>query len=200
MSTPIRRHAVITGTGRAGTTFLVELLTHLGLETGFSTTEASRQKSKIGRAGLEKDIRQNGCPYIVKSPWFCDYAKEVVHRKDIHIDHIFIPIRNLHAAAESRRYVTKTGSPEGGLWYTNSTQIGDQENILLMQLYKLLHAISDTEIPITLLSYPRITQDSTYLFNKLKPIMPNIPLPEFQQIFSAVVRPECVHKFNEDDC
>ena len=197
---PIRRHAVITGTGRAGTTFLVELLTHLGLETGFSTNEASRQKSKIGRAGLEKDIRQKNCPYIVKSPWFCDYAKEVVHRKDILIDHIFIPIRNLHAAAESRRYVTKTGSPEGGLWYTNSTQRGDQENILLMQLYKLLHAISDTEIPITLLSYPRITKDSVYLFNKLKPIMPNTTFKEFQQIFSAVVRPEFVHQFNEDDC
>ena len=28
-------HVVISGTGRAGTTFLVQLLTHLGLDTGF---------------------------------------------------------------------------------------------------------------------------------------------------------------------
>ena len=35
-----RRHVVITGTGRAGTSFLVELLTHLGLETGFGVESA----------------------------------------------------------------------------------------------------------------------------------------------------------------
>lgn len=34
-------------------------------------------KDPNGRAGLEFDIRENNSPYIVKSPWFCDYAKEV---------------------------------------------------------------------------------------------------------------------------
>ena len=32
-----RHHVIITGTGRAGTTFLMELLTNLGLDTGFNS-------------------------------------------------------------------------------------------------------------------------------------------------------------------
>ena len=35
-----RRHLVITGVGRSGTTFLVELLTGLGLDTGFHVTQS----------------------------------------------------------------------------------------------------------------------------------------------------------------
>lgn len=197
---PTRRHIVITGTGRAGTTLLVELLAHLGLETGFKINEMPRLKDQIGRAGLEHDIRQENCPFVVKSPWFCDYADEIIYRSDIVIEHIFVPIRNLHAAAESRRYVTNAGSPNGGLWHTDSSNQGDQERVLLMQLYKLMLAVSDTEIPVTLLRYPRLTRDETYLFNKLQPAIPNIELIDFQQIFASVVRSEYVHRFNENDC
>ncbi len=100
------KHIVISGTGRCGTSFLVELLTHLGLDTGFPLEKIERRKSKVARAGLEKDIRKPGAPYIVKSPWFCDYVEEVLARDDIVIEHVFIPMRNLHAAAESRRFVT----------------------------------------------------------------------------------------------
>ncbi len=63
-----RKHILITGTGRAGTTFMVELLTHLGLDTGFNADTVTGLKDEMGRAGLEKDIRNNDCPFIVKSP------------------------------------------------------------------------------------------------------------------------------------
>ena len=92
-----RNHVVITGTGRSGTTFLVELLTHLGLETGFSAHDIVSKNINGPRASLEYDIRKEGCPYIVKIPWFCDYAQEVIDQEDIVIEHIFIPIRNLKA-------------------------------------------------------------------------------------------------------
>ena len=39
-----RKHVVITGTGRAGTTFLIEVLTILGLDTGFNIEELSSGK------------------------------------------------------------------------------------------------------------------------------------------------------------
>lgn len=59
-----RHHTIISGTGRAGTTFLVELLTQLGLDT---------QADKLGysinaHAGLEADITLPNAPYIVKNP------------------------------------------------------------------------------------------------------------------------------------
>jgi hypothetical protein len=102
---PPRKHIVITGTGRAGTTFLVELLTHLGLDTGFTPDTLSDRKVGVARAGLEHDIRQAGCPYVAKSPWFCDYAEEALSRDDLVVERIFVPMRDLFAAAESRRQV-----------------------------------------------------------------------------------------------
>lgn len=205
---------MITGTGRARTTFLVELFTHLGLETGFGTDDIASNKFKIVRAGLEHDLRNNGCPYIVKSPHFCDYSNDVLRQDDIVIEHVFIPIKDLQAAAESRRYVSKAGVKElslaqriklmirpggvaGGLWHTNKPE--EQEEILLKQVYKLVLALSDTNIPVTLMHYPRITQDNQYLFSKLKPVLPNIELELLCDTFNNVVRPELVHSFNSKD-
>jgi hypothetical protein len=213
-----RHHVVITGTGRAGTTFLVELLTHLGLETGFNAGDIVHRIHKDARAGLEHDIRQNNCPFVVKSPWFCDYAGEVICRDDIFIEHILIPFRDLDAAAESRRHVSKTSvssklplaerlshiiNPKaipGGLVHTQSDKPGEQEEILLRQIYKLMLAISGTTIPVTLMRYPRITKDCPYLYGKLKPILQNIEFESFRGTFNALVRPELVHSFNKYDC
>jgi hypothetical protein len=211
----LKRHVVITGTGRCGTTFLIELLTNLNLNTGFSSTDLQR-KNPEARAGLESDIRKTGCPYIVKSPWFCDYADEVMDRKDVLIEHIFIPIRDLFCAAESRRYVTrlnysklsligrlkqriKPKSFHGGLWHTDSLASGEQEEILLRQLYNLMLALSNAQIPVTLMRYPRIVRDSEYLYQKLKPIMPTITLESFCDVFARTVRPEFIHSFDDND-
>ncbi len=211
-----RRHVVITGTGRAGTTFLVELFTHLGLETGFSADSVAQRKKKNCRAGLEYDIRKKDCPYIVKSPWFCDYADKIIYRDDILIEHIFIPFRDLNAAAESRRYVSKTGALKlnffkrllhtikpkefaGGLWGARSNEPGKMEYRLLRQIYKLMLVISDTEVPVTLIRYPRLTKDSSYLFNKLKPVIQNITFESFSKTYNDVVRPDLVNSFNKND-
>lgn len=217
-----RHHVVITGTGRAGTTFLVDLLFHLGLDTGYQADSIENYKYPIARAGLEVDIRELPCPYIVKSPWFCGYAEDVLRREDIVIDHIFVPIRDLHAAAESRRYVTTTAvakmsfldylkrlfrprywfnlkeSP-GGLVGTKSIKPGAQEDVLLMNIYKLMLAVSASQVPITLLRFPLLTQDSEYLFHKLSPVLGEIDYAHFQDVFRRVVRPDLVHRFGDND-
>jgi hypothetical protein len=167
---PPKHHVIITGTGRTGTTFLVELLTHLGLDTGFSTKDITVKKRKEARAGLEHDLRRKGrtFPFIIKDPMFCDYAEEIIYRDDIVIEHIFVPIRELHAAAESRRYVTKVNISKapfwkrlkytirpkiyaGGLLHTRSMEHGKQEDILLKHTYNLMFVLSDKTIPVTFL-------------------------------------------------
>ncbi len=172
---------------------------------------------KEARAGLEYDIRREDCPFIIKTPQFCDHAEEIICRDDIVIEHVFIPIRDLEAAAESRRYVTKVGISNlsftkrlkhmirpkgfrGGLWHSQSSEPGKQEEILLMQLYKLLLTLSDTTIPVTFMRYPRIVKDCSYLFDKLKPILKDITYESFCSVFSNTVRPELVHSFNKNDC
>src|SRR5437660_11896971 len=71
-----RSHVVISGTGRAGTTFLVQLLTHLGLNTGFDIDKM--EVHPIARAGLEMNIRDENAPYIVKTPSLCDSLEDVL--------------------------------------------------------------------------------------------------------------------------
>lgn len=217
----VRKHVVITGTGRAGTSFLVQLLTRLGLDTGFSPDVLEGRLNRIAHAGLEHDIRADDVPYVVKSPWFCDYADEVIKRDDIAIEHVFVPFRDLQAAAESRRDVQRRAAAHvplikrvrrlwrrvrgkgkvriyaGGLWGTKRG--GEQEHILRDMVYKLFHALSDTHTPVTLLRYPRLAQDSRYLYRKIKPILPGIGYEEFRHNFEATVRPELIHRFSERD-
>lgn len=217
-----RQHVVISGTGRAGTSFLVELLTHLGLDTGFNIDTIKLDKH--ARAGLEISLKpeatekQQKVPYIVKDPWFCDYAEEVLKQKDIHIDHVFIPMRDLYAAAESRRHVQEQAvsdmslfmrlrtlllpfyrpiSIQGGLWQSHKKH--KQEDMLLHQLYKLMLALSNTTVPVTILQYPRLVKDSSYLYEKFEPIMGDITYPDFESIFNNIVRPDWIHSFKKKE-
>lgn len=104
---PVRSHAVISGTGRTGTSFLVEVLTRLGLDTGFTLEDIAAVRETESRGGLERNINREDAPYIVKTPFFCEQARHVLERPDIRVEHIFVPIRELYTAAESRRRVTR---------------------------------------------------------------------------------------------
>jgi hypothetical protein len=189
----------------------VVLLTELGLDTGYEPGDTARHFRPLGRAGLEKDIRADDCPYFVKTPWFCDHAEEIISRDDVAIDHVLIPMRDLHAAAESRRHVTtaahaNTTIPQkraermpGGVWRTRSLEPGVQEDVLLRMLYDLFLALSGTDIPVTLLRYPLLVNDPRYLFARLQPILGDIGYETFEAAFQRAVRPDLVHSFNNND-
>jgi hypothetical protein len=192
-----RRHIIITGTGRAGTTLLVQLLTVLGLDTGFSDVTADVDPNC--NAGMEWDLRNPNAPYIVKSPWMCDYLDDLLDQGEVTIDHAIIPVRDLYQAAESRREVTRRNAAvdaPGGLWHTNSPD--EQEMILLEQLYKIIHTIAKRDIPLTLLHFPRLINDPEYLFRKLKFLFETIDYSLFVSQFQTVVRPELAHDFRRE--
>jgi hypothetical protein len=163
-------HILITGTGRAGTTFLVQLLTLLGFDTGFTEKDFKTLIHPISLGGLEHDIRKPGSkPYIIKSPWICDYIDEIMFNKDITIDHIIIPIRNIEHAAESRRLVSQKNVVEGGLWGTGSQRKGEQEIVLMKKFYDLILRLSSERNPslITFLDFPKLIKNYVYLWSKL---------------------------------
>lgn len=208
--TAVRHHAIISGTGRAGTTFLVSVLTRCGVETGFG--EARLELDDLSRAGLESDVRKDDAPYLVKSPWFCDYADEIFARPDIKIDHLFIPMRDLSDAATSRAYVNEQAMtsvpllqrvklklrgrrihPSGGLLYADDA--GSQEDVLLRRLYALMLAASKAEVPVTLLNFPLLTEQPAYLYEKLTPILGDVDAATFEAAFERTVRPEWVSRF-----
>ena len=214
MDDTLRYHVVITGTGRAGTSFLVELLTHLGLETGFDPRTVGEYRKKTNRAGLEHDVRATDSPYVVKDPAFCDYAAEVLRRKDIAIRHVIVPMRDLREAVNSRMLVHSTVVTRlppwkrlisrirqrkvgGGLWDASTEQ--EQEIVLLEKVYCLLLALSDVAVPVTLLRFPRLAEDSRYLFQKLRPILEGTTFEKFQSAFAKTASPDLVHRFEASD-
>lgn len=191
-----RHHIVISGTGRAGTTFLVQLLTELGLETGFPKGQVIDTKS---RGGLELDIRDPQAPYVIKSPWLCDYLDEVLQGGEILVDHAFIPVRNLYEAAQSRRHAASAaasnpGSVPGGLWHTEKPE--EQERVLTEQLYKLIYALARHDVPVSLLLFPRLVNDPEYLFKKIRFLLGDVEYDTFKEVFHTLSRPEFVHNFN----
>jgi hypothetical protein len=205
-----RHHAVITGTGRAGTTFLVELLTLLGLDTGFQPRELAQRKSTLAQAGLELDVRRSGMPYIVKAPAFCDYAEQVYARPDIVIDHVFVPMRELHQAAESRRRVMglhlagmtwwrrlkvwiRRKELAGGL--VGTRRADDQAQVLQDSLYRLLLATAAQPVGLTLLQFPRLVHDSAYLYDKLQPVLQDVSFERFDRVHRQLAQPTLVHRF-----
>lgn len=202
---PRRHHTIISGTGRAGTTFLVKLLTNLGLDTGFRPDLMPTYANC--NAGLEADLFAPGAPYIVKNPYLCEQIDEVLTRPEIVIDHAIIPMRSLEAAAESRRFVNRTSDrslyPEdvdvpGGLWGTADP--ARQEEILARRLHNLMVGLARSGARVILVHYPRLTRDPAYLFGKLGPILgPSIDLDRFTEVFHRTVEPELVHRFATDD-
>jgi hypothetical protein len=196
-----KHHLIISGTGRAGTTFLVQLFTSLGLDTGFSDCASGIFTNC--NAGMEHDIRQPGAPYVVKSPWLCDYLGDVLESGEIVVDHAIVPMRDLYAAAESRRDVVRrepahsTTPPDavaGGLWHTREPD--KQEVVLAQQFHKLLLALAKHSIPTTLLFFPRFVKDPKNLYDRLRPLLGDITYESFLKSFQEVSRPELIHDFS----
>jgi hypothetical protein len=194
----VKHHLIISGTGRAGTTFLVQLMTELGMETGFADSMSNVFSNC--HAGMEHDLRDKDAPYIVKSPFICDYLEEVVQSGQVVIDRAIVPVRDLYSAAQSRRDVVKRSDPNalpdhiaGGLWDTRNPE--QQEAVLMQKLYKLIYVISRHEIPLTLLEFPRLVNEPEYLYRNLTPALSSIGYDSFLKAFQAIYRPELVHNF-----
>ena len=194
-----KHHMIISGTGRAGTTFLVQLLTELGLDTGFKKGKSGDPGS---HAGMERDIRDPNAPYVIKSPWLCDYLDEVLQNGDIVVDQAIVPMRDLYAAAQSRREVTRKAQPggsevPGGLWHTRNPD--EQETILVTQLYKLFFALAKHNVPLVLLLFPRLVKDPQYLYQKIGFLLGDIKYDTFLETFQKISRPELVHDFTREE-
>ena len=192
----IKSHILISGTGRAGTTFLVRLLGVLGEDTGFGNPE--KDVDPISHAGLEVDLLTIPMPRVVKSPFACEKLAVALERKLYRIDHCFVPMRDLFCAAESRRRISRIHGDSrsnkvlGGIWDTDKPE--EQENVLAHKLHHLMLTLARYKIPLTLLVFPRLVSDSEYLWKCLSPVFPKIRKSDFSLAFDNLARPEWVHK------
>lgn len=198
----MKNHVIITGTGRCGTTFLVQLLTQLGLDTGFADPVSSILPNC--NAGMEWDINQEGAPFIVKSPYLCSQLEGIMADGGVAIELVIVPVRELFEAAESRRDVQRRtrqggeidGVTPGGLWGVEQPE--EQEAMLAKEFHKLFVTLTKWEIPHLLISFPRMVKDPQYLYEKLQPVLGDREYPVFLEAFTSIARPQHVHNFVPD--
>ncbi|WP_284947402.1 hypothetical protein [Acidisoma cladoniae] len=197
-------HILITGTGRAGTTFLVQLLTALDFDTGFTVDQAITEVDPISKAGLEVNEVTPSTSYVIKSPWFVDKLLPTMEAGQLSLSTAIVPIRDLYAAAQSRRRVTDAavqagGDPAahhpGGLWLTDDPS--EQENKLATQYYQLMLLLSRFGIPTIGVEFPRLATDETYLFARLQSLMTEhgVSEAEFSHAYRRTVQPDTIHDF-----
>ena len=192
---PSNRKTVITGPGRSGTTFLVQLLTEVGLDTGYD--RSNFEVDPISHAGLEQpNWHTPESPYIVKSPLISQSIHYTMASGEVEIDHVFLPLRPLRDVVASRERVSQIGgdcTPGGMDSGQNRQRQADQQ---ARQLYGLIMALARYEIPHTLMEFPRLAKDPKYTYRKLSPVLGNIPYEAFLPAFVKVSKPELIHVFD----
>jgi hypothetical protein len=175
-----RRHAIIAGTGRAGTSFLVRFLEHCGLDTGSRDVPVDPR----ARAGLEHSLLADDAPYVVKDPWFFAYCDEL-DENDVGVDVLLVPVRELMAASTSRVLQERIAMAEETQWSTLAASSDvhgavaggavysldpvDQARLLAVGFHRLVHWATARRVPLIFLEFPRIVHDGEYLVETLWP-------------------------------
>jgi hypothetical protein len=190
---PSPHKIVITGTGRAGTTFLVRLLTALGQPTGYTEENWRRDYFDFSSAGLERDPLDPDAPYIVKNPELSATLPDLLARGELVVDHALVPVRDLEQAALSRVHVGgQAGEIPGGLIGTSVPQ--QQATVLAERFHRLVHTLVEHDVPHTFLAFPRFVQDVDYAYAKLAPIF-SLERSRFDAAFRRLADPTKVHQY-----
>jgi hypothetical protein len=188
-----RPKVIITGTGRAGTTFLVQLLTELRLDTGYTPASWRRDYDDHCAAGLEHDLADENSPRIVKNPSLCKTLPGLLKQGGIVVEHAIIPVRSLDEAARSRIWIGGQGNTPGGLTGTGIAE--GQKAVLAENFHCLMHTLAEHDIPHTFLVFPRFVRDASYTWRKLRWLLVGIDHETFVAAFERTARPELIHVF-----
>ncbi|MGQ0830571.1 MAG: hypothetical protein ACT4OV_02730 [Microthrixaceae bacterium] len=194
---PVHREAgkiVITGTGRAGTTLLVQILDELGLDTGLAEGKTTPY-GPMTRAGLEARVDDPEAPRVVKDMTLGFRIREILSEGAVRIDHVILPDRRLDVAAASRIRAARYGRrPFGRGALTGTIKATEQIRVLETMRHEIVSALDDFGIPYTVLQFPRFASDATYALEALTPILPGVSLAEMEQALARCVRPELIHE------
>lgn len=199
-----KKKLLICGTGRAGTTLLMRILTVAGFDTGFDDRDLRKAANNLGRAGLENIPNlenKDNLPQVLKSPHLVDKLPTILAERWFEIGMVIVPIRELNAAAQSRvlvheKALTNEGKPKpapGGLWKTKEPR--EQKWVLAEQFYRTIEPLVAYDVHYSLMSFPRFAQDSEYFDTKFATVLQasmGFDRSEIMEAFRKECRPEMI--------
>jgi hypothetical protein len=123
---------------------------------------------------------------VIKSPWLFEFVDALLERKDITIDAVILPMRDIVEAASSRvilemRRRYGDDFPEDVCqWETWGLTAGgvvfslnpiDQARILALGFHQTVFALVKNQIPIVFLDFVRMIEDANYLWEAMAPVI-----------------------------
>jgi hypothetical protein len=191
--TPVkrRRHLLIAGTGRTGTSFLVRFLAEAGLDTqlGRAGEIGWDEAAQAGLEDLPLSAQRSELPYVLKQPWSYQMIDEILAEPGIELQAVVIPVRNLADAVSSRVVLQLRAMHEAAPWMTGlqhtwhdwgttpggmiySLDPVDQSRLLAVGFHHVIERLVQADVPIILLAFPRLAEDPDYLYARLRSVLP----------------------------
>ena len=182
---------VITGTGRAGTTFLMAVLSDLGLPTGYDSADADTAIATNWHAGLElRTLKSCYCAHddhslcidwntdveIFKGPSLAEQAQHPLWLslpQNSNLADVILPVRDHDAAAASR---ADNGLQNGG-WTDGVRTVEEQRAASDRRLGELMPALAKADVRVTTLLYPHHVLDENYTATKLSWLLERYAIP-----------------------
>lgn len=131
---------LVSGTGRAGTTFIMRVLTVLGVDTGFGREEALA--GPVSAGGLETCPRGPedfaGLPFVFKDPQLCIHARRLL-AEGLALCQAIVPVRDAREVAVSRvrrglLWIPDPGEPDVH-WPQRYHTCGEEELVGLQEAH-----------------------------------------------------------------
>jgi len=199
------RVILIAGTGRAGTTFLVEELTAAGAPTSFNQGAIAWTQGTEAHAGLETmpALENDGAlscsahHRIFKSPYLTTRYRQWANATNI--EAVVIPVRAAQGAAHSRAKLDRgPGTNRPGGFVAGATTEAEQLAANTRMSYDLVYALAAADVPMIFLAYPRHVRDVDYTFSRLESVLEsmNITKSKFARAHAATFRKDFVHSSN----
>lgn len=188
----------------------MQYFTALGFDTGYSAEEVTRVDA-IANAGLEHSLQSTlavgrALPYVAKSPWYGNRLGDYLERGELDVHAFVLPVRDLGAAAESRRRVSRAAEDAGrdtrmqpGGLTRDDARPGRQERQLAMGFHRLVHTLVEHHVAIHFLPFPAFARSADVLWSRLGGLLAEhgVTRAEADAAFADVVDVDLIHEFDD---
>ena len=177
---------LFTGTGRAGSTLVMRLLTDIGFDTGYTGTEESHDYEWHIRGEQSSKEHQ---PRIIKDATLCLDLLKRTAKWDWEIDHVYIIMRDYTDVANHKFY--NRHNDEEGL-ANKDRYMKEYKDKAAKYVGLLMWQLVSADISHSFLIFPRIVTDPEYFYNNCA-LLQEVSYETFKASFDRVVDVNKVH-------